>query len=111
MMTISPSELQHENRIVWCVPLSTLPRYVRESLVALPRRTGLSANQQRRIPGRIVGYADLHQDAPADTYREFHRRVFWLKDHDPYEDGGAPIEAVIPGSVVAGQVSTGADNE
>jgi hypothetical protein len=95
-------DLKHETRIVWLVPIESLPRYVRESQVSLPRRNGLSRRSRKYLPGTIVGYSELHPTAPSDEYLSFQRRVFWLKDHDPYDDGGAPIEAVDPRHMAPG---------
>lgn len=100
---IQDTQLQYESRIVWLVPLDRLPKYVRQSVQALPRRRGLSWQKRHfLLPGRIVGYSELRPDAPSDAPGEFVRRVFWLKSHDPYGGGGAPAESVDPRTVRIG---------
>ena len=91
-----------ESRIVWLVPPAELPRYVRETVDLLPYRTGMSKRRQRQHPGLVVGYSELHPTAPSEDRQGFRRRIFWLKDYDPYQGGGCPCEAVAPRSVVAG---------
>ena len=97
--------LAWEARIVWLRPVETLPRYVREIVHQIPRRVGIS---RRRHPG-IVGYSELRPEAPADFPGVFSRRVFWLADHDPYEGGGAPCEAVDPLTVAPGVAGKNTD--
>jgi hypothetical protein len=95
--------LSTESRIVWLVPQAELPRYVRESVVLLPYRAGMSRRQQERGPGVVVAYSELLPTAPSDDRQGFWRRVFWLAAHDPYPGRGSPCEAVLIDRVVAGQ--------
>ena len=105
-MVIHLDTLLHELRIVWLVPPSELPRYVRECEAILPHRTKLSRRRQDEGPGVIVGYSELRPDTPSrGRWQGFSRRVFWLASHDPYPDGGSPCEAVDPRSVRAGERS------
>jgi hypothetical protein len=76
-------------------------RYVRESSYCYPTR----ARRPRFSGGRLVAYAVLKPEAKSVMPGEFLRRVWWVADHDPYEDGGAPIEAVDPMSITAGHAS------
>lgn len=91
--------LQFETNIVWVKPIDTLPRYVREIVVAVPHRAG---SISERWQSGIVGYAELKPDTPSDTPGMFSRRIFWLAPHDPYDGGGAPTEAVDPHTVAPG---------
>lgn len=95
--------LNHEEVIEWVDGLR--PEYfdyVRELVIWSPRR------RQRpgagRIPGRLVAFAVLAEDAPAFAGSGmFLRRAWWVADHDPYV--GTPCEAVDPQSLRPGQVS------
>lgn len=91
--------LANEARIVWLVPIEQLPRYVREGVTTLPFRARQPG--RRRVPHRLVGYAELRPDARG-RYGMFERRIFWLTDHDPYDGGGCPCEAVDPLTVRVG---------
>ncbi|HEX8913558.1 MAG TPA: DUF6009 family protein [Humisphaera sp.] len=88
-----------EARVVWAPgfdPASA--RYVREVV---------SEHEGRRVGrvrwnGREVGWTELRPGAPRRG-SFFHRRVFWLAAHDPYEGSGAPVEAVDPLTVAPGR--------
>ena len=95
----SPEQLVDEVSIVWDEDPAT-HRYVREALVTAHTRT-------RPVrwdgPGRRIGYAVLAKDAPNDGQPGyFQRRLFWLRDTDPYAGSGAPCEGVDPLTVQAG---------
>jgi hypothetical protein len=52
---------------------------------------------------KVVGWSNLKPNAPSISRGTFERRVFWLKDYDPYENGGCPAEAVDPLTVLPGK--------
>ncbi len=80
------------NPLGWLVDPSELPRYVREIFVPAESR-----RDEPPFRGQLVGYAVLEAGAPGGGGSDvFRRRVFWLKEHDPYEDRRAPVEAVDP---------------
>lgn len=91
--------LANEARITWLVPLEQLPRYVRESIRAVAFRARRPGH--RTVPQRMVGYSELKPDARGSCGM-FERRIFWLADHDPYDGGGCPCEAVDPLTVRPG---------
>lgn len=91
--------LRQEESIVWLEDVSTQP-YVRELITAATSRTG---RLRYRGNGRAVGYSVLCRDAENNGGpREFTRRVFWLAPWDPYEEGGQPVEAVVPSTIAPG---------
>jgi hypothetical protein len=101
------SALEGEERIVWLVDVAALD-YVRQALFLTHRRRGRPLGW--RI-GRLVGYAELRRDAPNDgACYVFARRVFYLmggdRDAEPggvYSRHNAPMEAVDPRTVLAGE--------
>lgn len=101
---LDPAILAEEERIVWKDEPSTYP-YLRETVVDRPSRS-----QAIRIPARrVIGYAVVKK-APPYSERWYRRRVWYVSPQDPYSEHGHvgwPIEAVWPGSVVAGQPSSG----
>lgn len=99
---IEPEDLMHEDRLVWLEDISALD-YVRQSLDRVARRRGRPPYHR---PGRLVGYAELSNEAKASRASgSFVRRVFWLAPHDRDQqpDGtyaaAAPSEAVDPRTV------------
>lgn len=97
-MTITADQIENETDVTWLAPTCTLPRYVRATLVRCYRRRGMVKHS-----GRVVGWANLSKRAKSDR-DGFQRRVFWLAAHDPYEGGGAPVEAIDPLTVSPGIV-------
>ena len=96
-----------ELRVVWLLPLDTLPRYVRERIEELPNRTGLTERQRYQGTRRIVGYSELHPDAPSIASRPgfYRRRIFYVLSHDHYPGDDVPCDAVDPRLVKAGLAS------
>ena len=101
------SALEGEERIVWLEDVDALD-YVRQALFLTHRRRARPSGW--RI-GRLVGYAELRRDAPNDgACYVFARRVFYLmggdRDAEPggvYSRHNAPMEAVDPRTVLAGE--------
>lgn len=102
-----PSELVHEDGIVWTEDIDAFD-YVRQSVeFFVPSRRRPIA---WRGSGRRVGYSVLRADAPSDDDApgRFVRRVFWVKNHDRSEQPSgayratAPSEAVDPRTVAPG---------
>ena len=94
-----PAQLAGEVEITWLRPVETLPRYIRERLDTFA--------SFRRRPWRhgydgVVGYSVLGPQARSEG-GGFARRVFWLADHDPYDGGGCPCEAVDPLTIRPGE--------
>lgn len=95
--------LPYEDGIVWLEDVSKHP-YVREMLAGYE-------NFRRRKPkwysaGRMVGYSVLRPDAPNNGMPGyFERRLFWLRDTDPYDGRGAPCEGVDPLTIEPGKKS------
>mgnify|MGYP003141041099 FL=1 len=97
-------DLDKECGIVWDVDVSDLD-YVRQTMVMCNSRSrpiGVHRNWVR------VGYAVLKPNARPDYkypgLSYWDRRLFWLKDYDPYEQH-CPIEAVDPETVSPGVVA------
>jgi Family of unknown function (DUF6009) len=86
-------KLEWEKQIVW-LDQPERYRYLRETIVETPFRT--RKPRDGRCPGRIVAYATLKDDAPSESPSSFMRRVWYVAPHDPYNDGGTPMEAVDP---------------
>jgi hypothetical protein len=99
-----PEVLAGEARIAWADDEHPeLHRYLREGAVSLPTRRLRPG--RRRIPGRLVAWAELESWVLASRPGRFRRRVWWLTGHDPYPDGGHPAEAVDPCSIRPGHES------
>ncbi len=97
---VTPEAIIAELGITWLPQADGMPRYVRQRLQQCRRRTG----RPKYVPGRLVGYAELYPDAQAVRGSHW-RRVFYLSEHDPYEDeNDCPVEAVMPATVMAGVV-------
>ena len=96
-------QIKDEQAIVWVDGTARDLPYVREGMMPMPFRA--RAPSARRFSRNIVAYAVLRPDAPHFTPGRFQRRYWWLASHDPYNDGGAPIEAVDPTSIAAGHLS------
>lgn len=97
--------LEYEDGIVWLEDPSRLD-YVRESLEECSTRRR-KLRQYPRGYARLVGYSTLRPGTPADEFRLFTRRAFWLKHYDrdsgdPTYKHGAPAEAVDPRTVKPG---------
>ncbi|MFF9490418.1 DUF6009 family protein [Streptomyces sp. NPDC014676] len=99
---LTEGDLTHEEHVVWLENLDTLD-YVRQALDKTSRRR----NKPRYArDGRMVGYAELSDDAQADPDSGlYRRRVFFLLPHDRdtlpegiYREG-APGEAVDPRTI------------
>lgn len=84
---------QREERIVWVKPSARTLPYVREGIILHMWRS-----RRPRFPG-LVAYAENEK-----TAAPYHRRVWWLKVHDPYQNG-APAEAVDPRTIALNQPS------
>jgi hypothetical protein len=102
----SSENLEYEAEIVWLDDPSKYD-YVR----AVPILTGSRDKPIRGIGDRIVGYAILRPDAPADYPRRWYRRVFHIMkgDRDDGKDRnkgpyaiGCPVESVDPLTVAPG---------
>jgi hypothetical protein len=99
--------LQYETAIVWAPGFDPATvRYVREKYITCQRRRGRIAWWGHA--GRLVGWANVSGEMRA-TNGHFSRRMFWLNTHDaapgqtgPYDNGGGPVEAVDPRSIVPG---------
>jgi hypothetical protein len=95
-------DLSHEASVVWLEDPAPLD-YVRQTLDKTPRRR----NKPRWARyGRMVGYAELDDDAQADPDSGlYRRRVFFLLPHDRDLEpqglyaAGAPGEAVDPRTI------------
>ncbi|MFI2380222.1 DUF6009 family protein [Streptomyces sp. NPDC018964] len=99
---LTEGDLTHEEHVVWLENLDTLD-YVRQALDKTSRRR----NKPRYArDGRMVGYAELSDEAQADPDSGlYRRRVFFLLPHDRdtlpegiYREG-APGEAVDPRTI------------
>ena len=92
--------LLHEHRIVWLRPAEELPRYVREAYV--PAESPYFVDRDELSARGVVGYAETSPELRylTDSPRIL-RRIFWLKECDPYEEG-APVDAVDPHTVQPG---------
>lgn len=66
--------------------------YLRESIITSSTRQ--ASPGRHRYPGRLIAYAVLRPEARGAQPRTFLRRVWWLKEYDPYPEG-YPCEAVI----------------
>ncbi len=94
--------LSNEANVVWLEDHTALD-YVRQTIDKTPRRRG---KPRWLRDGRMVGYAELDDDAEADPDSGLHRRrVFFLLPHDRDQDpdgiyaAGAPGEAVDPRTI------------
>ena len=95
--------LDKECEILWDVDVSDLD-YVRQSMVMCNSRSrpiGVNHGWLR------LGYAVLKPDAEPD-YRYpglsyWDRRLFWVKDYDPYPED-CPTEAIDPSTIYAGHI-------
>lgn len=92
-----------EEQIAWLVDPMSL-RYVRSDVREIFSRRKGKPPAELLPPGKLVGYSELRKDAPHNRVgpMNFTRRLFWVEDHDPYDGGGAPIEAVDPLTVAPG---------
>lgn len=97
-----PEVLAQEEDIVWLEDPDEirLTPYVRESTIETPWRRKKPKCDVR--PGRLLGYAILKPEAKSDFPYVFSRRIFWLDQDDPWEDGCRPLEAVDPCSLEPG---------
>ncbi len=102
--------IEDELEIKWLMDISDVD-YVRQSMDMWCSRKN---TKPKHTPGVLVGYAILKPETKTHEYHHYHRRYFWLKEHDRYyrPDGvyktGAPIEAVDPRTVfprVAGKLT------
>jgi hypothetical protein len=85
-----------EERIVW-VDKTPHP-YVRETKIRSRSRDEPPRKEQ--VPGKLVAYATLSEDAKWDYYGDFARRVWYVLDRAP--NPGGPIEAKDPSSIRPG---------
>ncbi|GAA2340024.1 DUF6009 family protein [Streptomyces kunmingensis] len=99
---LTDGDLCYEERVVWLEDLENLD-YVRQAIDKTTRRRSRPGYAR---DGRIVGYAELGDQASADPESGlYRRRVFFLLPHDrdALPDGvyrrGAPGEAVDPRTV------------
>lgn len=96
--------LGKEESITWLED-PTQHRYLRETNALCSFKQKWS-RRNFNPSGRIVGYAVLRKQARYNVRRGFfERRVWWLAPHDPYKEGGAPCEAVVPSSIEPGMPS------
>ncbi|MFJ7062578.1 DUF6009 family protein [Streptomyces microflavus] len=99
---LSDGDLAHEAEVVWLENVGDLD-YVRQALDKTTRRR----NKPRYArDGRMVGYTELADSAPADPDSGlYRRRVFFLLPHDRDNDPdglyqeGAPGEAIDPRTI------------
>ena len=96
-------DLDKECEIVWDVDVSDLD-YVRQSMVMCNSRSRPIGVNQGWLR---VGYAVLKPDTDPDYkypgLSYWDRRLFWLKDSDPYPEH-CPMEAIDPSTIHAGHV-------
>lgn len=95
--------LGQESKIVWLVSTDQFD-YVRELWTCCGRRTG---RLKAGVAGHIVGYSELSKTAKSFEQCSFHRRIFYVCEHDRHtgDDAykiGAPCEAVDPRTVTPG---------
>ena len=92
-----------ESHIVWLAPPDPYA-YLREAVLLCRQRDRFSL---RRCPRwRVIAYAVLQADTPRPKTGYFSRRVWWVcGKRDPFPEGHWPCEAVLPGSIQAGQPS------
>jgi len=100
MMVENVHQIEAEQSIVWLDETARALPYVRESMMPLPFRS-----KAPRLMRRLVAYATIKPNAAHVRPGRFERRYWWLMSHDPYNNGGGPIEAVDPRSIAAGQLS------
>lgn len=102
------SYLNHESGIVW------LENIDRIDYVRVMERAMCRSRHRRPLPLlgdyiRVVGYVILRPDAPRYCPGWFHRRLFWLANHDRDRDPngvyaiGIPGDAVDPRTVLPGE--------
>lgn len=97
--------IEDELEIVWLMDISKMD-YVRQSMDMYCSRKN---TKPKHVVGTLVGYAILKPETKTDENHDYHRRFFWLKDHDRYyqPEGvyktGAPLEAVDPRTVAPGE--------
>src|SRR5260370_25570826 len=89
-----------EKDIVWVDPDAKQLAYVREGTNEAGQRVALPV----RWKGRYVAYATLQPNAPSMSRGVFERRVWYVQPRD-LGQGGSPIQAVDPTSIIAGQRS------
>jgi len=79
-------------------------RYVRQAMRELePSPRGKPRCARYPNGCRVVGWANQkRRPANMGVPGLFKRRIFYLKRHDPYPDGGLPLEAVDPLTVRLG---------
>lgn len=97
--------IEDELEIKWLMDISKMD-YVRQSMDMYCSRK----NTKLKPPvGTLVGYAILKPETKTDEHHHYHRRIFWLKEHDRYyrPEGvyktGGPLEAVDPMTVAPGE--------
>jgi len=106
---IGPECFEYEKEIIWLDDPSKYP-WVRQSSGDFPKKQGISNSSMLKISrnkGKIIGYANLEDEAPPsfieNTGRKYYwRRVFYLNDEDykNYQDRTSyPMEAVDPSRV------------
>ncbi|WP_274919605.1 DUF6009 family protein [Streptomyces sp. WZ-12] len=109
MSDASTRSLSQEVKIVWVEGKDDTEEkydYVRWMWEKTRNKTGKPSGAMRA--GRIIGYAELEENAePTEPSRRYRRRVFYVKDNDRSEPGGqyqdaTPHEAVDPRTVRAG---------
>jgi hypothetical protein len=97
--------IDDELEIVWLMDTSKMD-YVRQSMDMYCSRKN---TKPKHATGVLVGYAILKPETKTDENHNYHRRFFWLKDHDRYYQpegvykAGAPLEAVDPRTVAPGE--------
>ena len=89
-----------EKDIVWVNPEAKKLAYVREGTNQAGQRVAMPV----RWKGRYVAYATLQLNAPSTSRGVFERRVWYVQPRDLGREG-APIQAVDPTSIIAGQRS------
>ena len=103
---VDEKTLRYEKEIVWLEDPNDYP-WVREGITDFCQKQGISKSRQSQIETKqkLIGYADLEDDAPASftsgSKKHYDRRVFVVCDNDyeAYKNGGYPIEAVDPSTV------------
>lgn len=92
--------LSYEGSLMWLCPLETLD-FVRVGTVYTPKRTGRITLAGGLI---VVGYANLHSDAPPHPQRKaFQRRVFYWRPEDITRNlNRVPQTAIDPATLLPG---------
>lgn len=91
-------DIRDEDEIIWVED----PRqftYVRQMFISIPNRTRRPSKSSFARTTWLIGYATLLPAAKSGRPNRFSRRVFVVRNYDPYENGGCPCEAVDPMTV------------